>query len=109
MLTGIRRRRSNDEHFLCRLRGCAVVVASGCQPPKRQVPGSPETQGMVVYVQNCQTCHGAAEGAARDSSLDGVVDRVERIMLAKRCAAVCRPCRLFPISTIRISNTCWHT
>ena len=27
------------------------------KPPRRQMTGSPETQGKVLYVQSCQTCH----------------------------------------------------
>ncbi len=27
------------------------------KPPRRQLTGSPETQGKVLYVQNCETCH----------------------------------------------------
>lgn len=27
------------------------------KPPRRQMTGSPETQGKVLYVQNCQNCH----------------------------------------------------
>jgi quinoprotein glucose dehydrogenase len=27
------------------------------RPPKRQMSGSPETQGKIAYVQSCQTCH----------------------------------------------------
>jgi quinoprotein glucose dehydrogenase len=27
------------------------------KPPRRQIPGTPETQGRVLYIQNCQTCH----------------------------------------------------
>jgi quinoprotein glucose dehydrogenase len=27
------------------------------KPPRRQMTGSPETQGEVLYVQNCATCH----------------------------------------------------
>lgn len=27
------------------------------KPPRRQMSGSPETQGKVLYVQNCQSCH----------------------------------------------------
>ncbi len=29
------------------------------KPPKREMTGSPETQGKVLYVQNCQSCHQA--------------------------------------------------
>ena len=28
------------------------------KPPKRQMSGSPATQGRIVYIQNCQLCHG---------------------------------------------------
>ena len=27
------------------------------KPPRREMTGSPETQGEVLYVQNCETCH----------------------------------------------------
>jgi quinoprotein glucose dehydrogenase len=27
------------------------------KPPRRQMTGSPETQGKILYVQNCQNCH----------------------------------------------------
>jgi len=47
------------------------------KPPKRQVPGSPETQGFVVYLQNCQACHGAQRQGQPPAipSLEHVIER----------------------------------
>jgi quinoprotein glucose dehydrogenase len=47
------------------------------KPPKRMVPGSPETQGEAVYVQNCQICHLATRKGQPPGipSLEGVVER----------------------------------
>jgi quinoprotein glucose dehydrogenase len=47
------------------------------KPPKRQIPGSPETQGLVVYMQNCQSCHTASRKGQPPAipSLEGVVER----------------------------------
>jgi quinoprotein glucose dehydrogenase len=48
------------------------------KPPKREIAGTPETKGMVVYLQNCQTCHGADRKGQPPAipSLQGVMDRV---------------------------------
>jgi len=48
------------------------------KPPKREIAGPPETKGLVVYLQNCQTCHMANRKGQPPGipSLDGVVDRV---------------------------------
>ncbi len=48
------------------------------KPPKRQVAGPPETQGYVVYMQNCQACHGAQRQGQPPAipSLDHIVERV---------------------------------
>lgn len=48
------------------------------KPPKRQVPGAAETQGYVVYLQNCQACHMDNRQGQPPAipSLNGVVDRV---------------------------------
>jgi quinoprotein glucose dehydrogenase len=47
------------------------------KPPKRQIPGSPETQGLVVYMQNCQSCHTASRKGQPPAipSLEGVLER----------------------------------
>jgi quinoprotein glucose dehydrogenase len=47
------------------------------KPPRRQIPGSPETQGRVLYIQNCQTCHleSMAGQPPGIPSLIGVMDR----------------------------------
>ncbi|HEX2918622.1 MAG TPA: PQQ-binding-like beta-propeller repeat protein [Edaphobacter sp.] len=48
------------------------------KPPKREIAGPPETKGLVVYLQNCQTCHMANRKGQPPGipSLDGVVERV---------------------------------
>lgn len=47
------------------------------KPPKRQIPGSPENQGLVVYMQNCQSCHTASRKGQPPAipSLEGVIER----------------------------------
>jgi quinoprotein glucose dehydrogenase len=68
------------------------------KPPKRQVPGSPETQGMVVYAQNCQTCHGAERKGQPPAipSLDGVVDRVGADHVSEAVRSGLPPMPAFP-------------
>lgn len=48
------------------------------KPPKREIAGPPETKGLVVYLQNCQTCHMVNRKGQPPAipSLDGVIDRV---------------------------------
>lgn len=48
------------------------------KPPKRIVPGPPETQGLVTYMQNCRSCHGVDRKGQPPAipSLDGIVERV---------------------------------
>lgn len=47
------------------------------KPPKRNIPGSPETQGLVVYLQNCTTCHKESREGQPPAipSLQGVIER----------------------------------
>jgi quinoprotein glucose dehydrogenase len=47
------------------------------KPPKRQIAGSPETQGYAVYLQNCQTCHGDHRQGQPPAipSLEGVIEK----------------------------------
>ncbi|HEV2274925.1 MAG TPA: PQQ-binding-like beta-propeller repeat protein, partial [Acidobacteriaceae bacterium] len=48
------------------------------KPPKRQMTGSPATQGKVLYIQNCQSCH-LADLAGQPPSipaLQGIVPRI---------------------------------
>jgi quinoprotein glucose dehydrogenase len=47
------------------------------KPPRRQITGTPETQGRVVYIQNCQSCHleSMAGQPPAIPSLVGVMDR----------------------------------
>ena len=47
------------------------------KPPRREITGSPETQGRVVYIQNCQSCHleSMAGQPPAIPSLVGVMDR----------------------------------
>jgi len=47
-------------------------------PPKRQMTGSPETEGRILYVQNCQSCH-TAELTGQPPSIPSLVDVVSRI------------------------------
>jgi quinoprotein glucose dehydrogenase len=48
------------------------------KPPKREIAGPPETKGLVVYLQNCQTCHMVNRKGQPPAipSLEGVIDRV---------------------------------
>src|SRR3954454_9257006 len=48
------------------------------KPPKRQMTGSAATQGKIIYLQNCQACHGPELKGQPPAvpSLVGVVDRV---------------------------------
>ena len=47
------------------------------KPPRRQMTGAPETQGRVVYLQNCQSCHKVDLKGQPPSipTLVGVIDR----------------------------------
>jgi quinoprotein glucose dehydrogenase len=46
-------------------------------PPKRLMTGTPETEGRILYIQNCQACHTVELGGQPPSipSLIGVVTR----------------------------------
>jgi len=48
------------------------------KPPRRQITGSPETKGEVVYLENCRMCHMVNMAGQPPSipSLVGVVNRV---------------------------------
>jgi quinoprotein glucose dehydrogenase len=48
------------------------------KPPRRQVSGPPETQGRVIYLQNCQSCHTVSLQGQPPSipSLIGIIGRV---------------------------------
>jgi quinoprotein glucose dehydrogenase len=56
------------------------------KPPKRTIPGSPETQGMAVYMQNCRSCHQVDRKGQPPAipSLDGVIERAgaDRVRMA---------------------------
>ena len=47
-------------------------------PPKRQMTGTPETDGRILYIQNCQSCH-TAELTGQPPSIPSLVDVVARI------------------------------
>jgi quinoprotein glucose dehydrogenase len=47
-------------------------------PPKLQMTGTPETQGHVLYIQNCQTCH-TAQLTGQPPAIPSLVDVVSRI------------------------------
>jgi quinoprotein glucose dehydrogenase len=47
------------------------------KPPRRQMTGSPATQGRVIYLQNCQACHGL-ELKGQPPAVPGLVDIVSR-------------------------------
>jgi quinoprotein glucose dehydrogenase len=47
-------------------------------PPKRQMTGSLETNGRILYIQNCQSCHTEAL-AGQPPSIPSLVDVVARI------------------------------
>ncbi len=48
------------------------------KPPKRQMTGSPATQGRILYMQNCQACHTPSLAGQPPAipSLLGVVGRI---------------------------------
>jgi quinoprotein glucose dehydrogenase len=56
------------------------------KPPKRVIPGPPENQGLLLYMQNCRVCHQADRKGQPPGipSLVGVVERAgeERIKTA---------------------------
>lgn len=56
------------------------------KPPKRTIPGPPESQGMLLYMQNCRGCHQADRKGQPPAipSLDGIVERAgeERVKTA---------------------------
>ena len=47
------------------------------KPPRRQMTGTPESQGMIVYLQNCQSCHTASRKGQPPAipSLENIVQR----------------------------------
>jgi quinoprotein glucose dehydrogenase len=47
------------------------------KPPKRVVPGPPENQGLVLYMQYCRSCHQANRKGQPPAipSLEGVIER----------------------------------
>jgi quinoprotein glucose dehydrogenase len=47
------------------------------KPPRRQIGGTPETKGRVLYLQNCQACHRVSLSGQPPAipTLVGVVDR----------------------------------
>jgi quinoprotein glucose dehydrogenase len=56
------------------------------RPPRRQMTGTPEAQGHLVYIQNCQSCHTANRAGQPPAipSLLGIVERsgAERVEIA---------------------------
>jgi quinoprotein glucose dehydrogenase len=49
------------------------------KPPKRQfAAGSPASQGQVVYIENCQSCHGP-ERKGQPPAVPSLVDAVSRL------------------------------
>jgi quinoprotein glucose dehydrogenase len=62
------------------------MIKLEAKPPKRPLFGSPATQGQILYIQNCQLCHGAELKGQPPGipSLVGIVPRVgaERIRTA---------------------------
>lgn len=47
------------------------------KPPRRQVAGPPENKGLVVYLQNCQSCHGATL-KGQPPSIPSLIDVIGR-------------------------------
>jgi quinoprotein glucose dehydrogenase len=68
------------------------------KPPRRQMTGTPETQGQVIYVQNCATCHQANMKGQPPSipSLVGIVDRVGDDMVRTLVQRGMAPMPAFP-------------
>jgi quinoprotein glucose dehydrogenase len=46
--------------------------------PKREMTGTPETEGRILYIQNCQSCH-TAELRGQSPSIPSLIDVVARI------------------------------
>lgn len=57
------------------------------KPPRRQMTGSPATQGRIIYLQNCQTCHGP-ELKGQPPAVPSLVDVVIRLGADRIKAAV---------------------
>jgi quinoprotein glucose dehydrogenase len=68
------------------------------KPPRRQMTGTPETQGQVLYVQNCVSCHQANRKGQPPSipSLVGVVDRAGEDMVRNLVRNGMAPMPAFP-------------
>lgn len=77
------------------------------KPPRRQMTGTPETQGQVLYVQNCANCHQANLKGQPPSipSLVGVVDQAGPDMVRTLVQRGMAPMPAFPdLSPADIDN-----
>jgi quinoprotein glucose dehydrogenase len=54
------------------------MIKLDAHQPKRPMSGSPETDGKILYIQNCQTCH-TAELTGQPPSIPSLVNVVSRI------------------------------
>jgi quinoprotein glucose dehydrogenase len=68
------------------------------KPPRRQMTGNPETQGQVLYIQNCASCHQANLKGQPPSipSLVGVVDQAGPDMIRNLVQRGMAPMPAFP-------------
>ena len=48
------------------------------KPPRIEIKGSPETQGQLLYIQNCQTCH-TSQLTGQPPAVPSLVDIVSRV------------------------------
>jgi quinoprotein glucose dehydrogenase len=77
------------------------------KPPRRQMTGTPETQGQVLYIQNCATCHQANLKGQPPSipSLEGVIDQTGADMVRNLVQHGMAPMPAFPdLSSADIDN-----
>ncbi|HEY4047342.1 MAG TPA: PQQ-binding-like beta-propeller repeat protein [Acidobacteriaceae bacterium] len=73
------------------------------KPPRRQMTGSPATQGKVLYLQNCQQCH-TAELTGQPPSIPSLVDIVSRIGADRVKSTVANGAAPMPAFTDLTSN-----
>jgi quinoprotein glucose dehydrogenase len=59
-------------------KGAPSMLKLEPKPPRRQMTGSAATQGRIIYLQNCQTCHGP-ELKGQPPAVPSLVDAVTRL------------------------------
>lgn len=77
------------------------------KPPRRQMSGSPETQGKILYVQSCQTCHleNMQGQPPAIPSLIGIMDRGGDALVRSAVKGGMAPMPAFPdLSATEVDN-----